>query len=147
FLLDALEGLASLMKTHEVSFVEDTEKPGENQFTPVLRVALDPFVKLAQSSAEDLQDETARTIYKTNILLTTRTTISAYPFASATHLQRLSTSISTIRIDLLEIQHRYLLSSSGLQVLLEALEPYSPSTSTSQTKIHQRQPSTNLVSI
>lgn len=147
FLLDALEGLTSLMKTHEVSFAEDTETPGENQFTPVLRVALDPFVKLAQSSAEDLQDKTASTIYKTNILLTTRTTISAYPFASATHLQPLSTSISTIRIDLLEIQHSYLLSSSGLQVLLEALEPYSPSTSTSQTKTHQRQPSINLASI
>lgn len=147
FLLDALEGLTSLMKTHEVSFAEDTETSGENQFTPVLRVALDPFVKLAQSSAEDLQDETAGTIYKTNILLTTHTSISAYPFASATHLQPLSTSISTIRIALLEIQHRYLLSSSGLQVLLEALEPYSPSTSTTQTKTHQRQPSTNLASI
>lgn len=147
FLLDALEGLTSLMKSHEVSFAEDTETPGENQFTPVLRVALDPFVKLAQSSAEDLQDETARTIYKTNILLTTRTTISAYPFASATHLQPLSTSISTIRINLLEIQHHYLLASSGLQVLLEALEPYSPSTSSTQTKTHQRQPSTNLASI
>lgn len=147
FLLDALEGLTSLMKAHEVSFAEDTETPGGNQFTPVLRVALDPFVKLAESSAEDLQDETARTIYKTNILLTTRTNISAYPFASATHLQPLSTSISTIRIDLLEIQHRYLLSSSGLQVLLEALEPYSPSTSTTQTSNHKRQPSTNLASI
>jgi len=147
FLLDALEGLTSLMKTYEVSFAEDTETRGENQFTPVLRVALDPFVKLAESSAEDLQDETARTIYKTNILLTIRTTISAYSFASATHLQPLSTSISTIRIDLLEIQHRYLLSSSGLQVLLEALEPYSPFTSTMQTSNHKRQPSINLASI
>lgn len=137
FLLDALEGLNSLMKTHEASFgTEDmvttstaAESRSENRFTPVLHAALDPFFNLAQSSSEELQDNTARTIYRTNILLTTCSTVSAFSFASTTHLQPLSAALSTIRIDLLEIQHHYLLSSSGLQSLLDALEPFSPSPS------------------
>lgn len=132
FLLDALEGLTSLMKTHEVSFGTEEADPNaepsaENSFTPVLRVALDPFLNLARSSTEEVDDSTARTIYETNVLLTTRMTVSAFPFASATHLQPLTTALSTVRIDLLEIQRHFFLESSGLQVLLEALEPYSPS--------------------
>lgn len=151
FLLDALEELTSLMKTHEASFGAEymdtttttttTTTPGENRFTPVLLVALDPFFNLAKSSSEELQDKTARTIYRTNIFLTTRSTISAFPFASATHLNSLSTALSTIRIDLLEIQHRFFLKNSGLQILLDALEPFSPPPiSTPHEKQQQQQP-------
>lgn len=147
FLVDALEGLTSLMKTHEASFgAEDmdaistaTESRIENRFTPVLHAALDPFFNLAQSSSEELQDTAARTIYRTNILLTTRSTVSAFSFASATHLQPLSAALSNIRIDLLEIQHHYLLSSSGLQTLLDALRPFSPSPSKPSDTQQQQQ--------
>lgn len=159
FLLDALEGLTSLMKTHEVSFGTEeadanAEPSAENSFTPVLRVALDPFLNLARSSTEEVDDSTARTIYETNVLLTTRMTVSAFPFASATHLQPLTTALSTVRIDLLEIQRHFFLESSGLQVLLEALEPYSPSptkpsntTATTAENGKQKQQPPDLASI
>ena len=146
FLLDTLEGLISLMKTHEVSFGADepdtatttttTPDPSsENRFTPVLRVALDPFLNLAKSSSEEVDDTTARTIYRTNVLLTTRTAISAFPFASTTHLPPLTTALSSVRIDLLDIQCQFFLENSGLKVLLEALEPYSPSPTKPSTTI------------
>lgn len=130
FLQDSLEALVSLMKTHEASVgAEDIgNTPGdENTFTPVLFAAFDPFVNLAKSSADELQDHTARTIYLTNIHLSARSTVSVYTFASATHLKPLSTALSDLRMALLEIQHHYLLQTSGLQTLLSALEAFSPS--------------------
>ncbi|KAK1147686.1 Golgi transport complex subunit 6 [Aspergillus melleus] len=154
FLLDALEALTSLMKTHEASIGaadDNPTSPSDNRFTPVLRAALDPFLDLANSSANDLPDPTSRAIYLTNIHLTTRSTISEYPFASATHLTPLSTTLSTLRMDLLEIQHRYLLHTSGLQVLLNALEPFSPSssatTSVPATKSEHSDPPPNIADI
>ncbi|KAL2811109.1 oligomeric Golgi complex subunit 6 [Aspergillus granulosus] len=126
FLLDALEVLTSIMKTHDTSLgTGDTSDENENRFTPVLRAALDPFLDLAKSCADDLPNPTAQKIYLANIHITTRSAITPYTFASATHLSPLSASLSTIRVDLLEIQHRYLLETSGLQVLLTALEPFS----------------------
>lgn len=128
FLLDALEGLVSLMKTHEGSVGPDepsADSSNENRFTPVLRAALDPFLTLARSSSDELKDTTAQAIYRTNVLLAARTTISPFEFASATHLPPLSTALSTLRTNLLDIQHQFLLDTSGLQVLLDALEPFS----------------------
>ncbi|KAL3461384.1 oligomeric Golgi complex subunit 6 [Aspergillus heterothallicus] len=132
FLLDALDVLTSLMKTHDASVgLDNTSDEKENKFTPVLRAALDPFLDLAKSCADELLNSTARAIFLANIYLTTRSTIAPFSFASATHLTPLSTSLSSIRIELLEIQHRYLLETSGLQVLLTALEPFSKTSATS----------------
>ncbi|EAW06876.1 Golgi transport complex subunit COG6 [Aspergillus clavatus NRRL 1] len=145
FFLDALEALTSLMKTHDASLgTEDADRApaAENQFTPVLRAAFDPYLELARSSATELQDATARAMYTTNILLTARSTISAFPFASATHLPPISTALSDLRTDLLGIQHRYLLDASGLGLLLTALEPFSPSTTTTITTTKPK-PDTN----
>ncbi|PYH87623.1 oligomeric Golgi complex subunit 6 [Aspergillus ellipticus CBS 707.79] len=140
FLQDALEVLTSLMKTYEASFgaAAPDDFSQENRFTPVLHAALNPFLDLAKSSAADLPNTTAQTIYLTNIHLTTRSAIAPYPFASATHLTPLQTALSTLRIDLLEIQHRYLLTSSGLQALLTALEPFSPSSSSATPQQQQQ---------
>jgi hypothetical protein len=127
FLLDALESLLSLMKSHEASvdLDESAENDSENQFTPVLRAAFDPFLTLARSSSDELNDTTAQTIYRTNILLAARATVQPFSFASATHIAPLSTALSTLRTNLLDVQHQFLLETSGLQTLLEALEPFS----------------------
>lgn len=128
FLLDALEGLTLLMKTHEGSVGPDDlalDSNNENQFTSVLRAAFDPFLTLARSSSDELKTTTAQTIYRTNILLVARETVSPYPFASITHAPPLSAALSTLRNDLLDTQHDFLLESSGLQALLEALKPFS----------------------
>ena len=129
FLLDALEALVSLMKNYDGSVrpEEQSEEEAENAFTPVLRVAFDPFLKLARDSSEEIEDPTKQTIYRLNILLSASATISPFKFASATHLPRLSTAISTLRTNLLDIQHDFLLETSGLQALLDALEPFSKS--------------------
>lgn len=129
FLLDALEGLISLMKTHEGSVGPDDSpaESNENRFTPVLHAAFDPFLTLARTSSSEVEDITAQTIYRTNILLAARATISPFEFASATHLAPLSTALSTLRTNLLDVQHQFLLETSGLQGLLDALEPFSKS--------------------
>ena len=143
FLQDSLEELTDLMKTHEASLgAEDIESTSEdeNRFTPVLFAAFDPFLNLAKSTADELQDQTSRTIYLTNIHLSARSTISKYTFASATHLKPISAALSDLRMTLLEIQHQYLLQTSGLQTLLTALESFSPSSKpmTSENGTHTR---------
>lgn len=126
FLLDALENLVSLMKTHEGSVGDEpSDTNQDNPFTPVMRAAFDPFLTLARNSSEELDDPTAQTIYRSNILLAARATLSPFTFASATHMTPLSTAISTLRTNLLDTQHDFLLENSGLEVLLEALEPFS----------------------
>lgn len=130
FLLDALEGLLSLMKSHEASVGSDelSKLDNENSFTPVLYAALDPFLTLARSSSDELKDTTAQTIYRTNILLAARATVQPFSFASATHISPLSAALSTLRTNLLDVQHQFLLEASGLQTLLKALEPFSQKT-------------------
>ncbi|KAH8701716.1 oligomeric Golgi complex subunit 6 [Talaromyces proteolyticus] len=127
FLADQLEVLTSLMKEYNASVgaTSDVKEQEENRFTPVLRVALDPFLDIAKSSANDLDDTKASTIYKTNILLAVRTTVSSFTFASATHLVPISNVLSNMRMELLDIQRQFLLGTSGLQKLLTALEPFS----------------------
>jgi hypothetical protein len=142
FLLDALEVLTLLMKTYEGSVgPEDLslDSNNENPFTSVLRAAFDPFLTLARSSSDELKTTTAQCIYRTNILLAAREAISPFSFASSTHVPPLSGALSTLRNDLLDIQHEFLLETSGLQDLLDALEPFSktdkdPDTNENETK-------------
>lgn len=135
YLLDALDILTSLMKAYEASFggetaPDTTTTTTANRFTPVLRAAFDPFMDLARSAAQELSDDpTAQVIYRTNLVLTARATIAPFPFASCTHMSSLSNELSSLRMDLLDIQRRYLLENSGLQGLLVALEPFSSSSS------------------
>ncbi|QKX63393.1 uncharacterized protein TRUGW13939_10563 [Talaromyces rugulosus] len=136
FLADELEALASLMKEYNASVgaAVDVQDQEENEFTPVLRVALDPFLDIAKASANELDDDKASTIYKTNILLAVRATVSSYPFASATHLSPISNVLSNLRVELLDIQRQFLLETSGLQDLLTALEPFSQKAPKTQTQ-------------
>jgi hypothetical protein len=136
FLADELEALASLMKEYNASVgaAVDVQDQEENEFTPVLRVALDPFLDIAKASANELDDDQASTIYKTNILLAVRATVSSYPFASATHLSPISNVLSNLRVELLDIQRQFLLETSGLQDLLTALEPFSQKAPKTQTQ-------------
>ncbi|KAJ5679706.1 Conserved oligomeric Golgi complex subunit 6 [Penicillium macrosclerotiorum] len=128
FLLDSLEGLVSLMKTYDGSVGAENpscDSNGDNPFTPVMRAAFDPFLTLARSSSDELEDTTAQAIYRTNILLAARATVVPFSFANATHNAPLSMALSTLQTNLLDIQHQFLLESSGLEVLLDALEPFS----------------------
>ena len=127
FLLDALENLTLLMKTYEGSVgpEDSSSDSNENPFTSVLRAAFDPFLTLARSSSDELKTTTAQSIYRTNILLAAREVVSPFPFASSTHVPPLSAALSTLRNDLLDTQHEFLLETSGLQALLDALDPFS----------------------
>lgn len=91
----------------------------------MLRAAFDPFLTLARSSSDELKTITAQSIYRTNILLAARAAISPFSFASSTHASPLSAALSSLRSDLLDTQHEFLLKTSGLQTLLDALEPFS----------------------
>lgn len=127
YLVNALGNLTALMKAYDTSFgheqTPDTLQT-ENRFTPVIRLALDPFLDLAKNSSGFASEETAQVIFQTNCFLAVRTTITPYPFACVTHLQPLSTTLTTLRTNLLDIQHDFLLNASGLAGLLNALEPF-----------------------
>jgi hypothetical protein len=143
FLLDALEDLELLMKTYESSVgPEDSslDANNENPFTSVLRAAFDPFLTLARSSSDELQTATAQSIYRTNILLAARAAVAPYPFASSTHVPPISAALSTLRSDLLDTQHQFLLETSGLQTLLDALEPFSDTSEDKTEKPDQQKP-------
>ena len=143
FLNDALSILTDLMKAYDSSFkVEATDETSqsENKFTPVVRTALDPFVQLAKTSSNALTNAREKAIYQTNSLLAIRSTIAPYPFVCATHLTPISTSLTTLRTDLLEIQHNFLLKSSGLKLLLTALKPFAVGHSSSSLEVPQPHP-------
>ncbi|KAJ9292632.1 hypothetical protein DTO271G3_8604 [Paecilomyces variotii] len=143
FLSDALDVLTHLMKAYDASLEgvdSESTSDQENKFTPVLHVAFDPFLDLAKSTASDLSGKTSKAIYQTNILLAAWSTILPYQFACTTHLAPISTSLSTIRMDLLQAQHDFFLETSGLQDLLTALEPFSLPTDTQDSENQPQQP-------
>lgn len=136
FLLDALENLTSLMKSYEASVgPEDSssDSNNENAFTSVLRAAFDPFLKLARDSSDDLKTTTAQSIYRTNVILAAREAVSPFSFARSTHVLPLSAALSALRGNLLDTQHEFLLETSGLQALLDALEPFAKTEKDSDT--------------
>lgn len=150
FFSDALEVLTSLMKAYDASFRDEGKSYSdqqENAFTPVLRSALDPFLDLARSSAKELHDPKSSTIYEINILLAVRSTLSPFPFASATHMGSVSTALSNLRMELLDIQRKFLLETSGLQDLLTALEPFSQQPQKNQDPSQAKQTPPNLAEI
>lgn len=153
FLNDTLAILTDLMKAYDSSFktdVTDEHSQDENKFTPVVRATLDPFMQLAKTSSNALTNPTEKAIYQTNSLLAIRSTISPYPFVCATHLTPISAALTTLRTDLLEIQHNFLLRSSGLQSLLTALKPFTPAISQStagDSSLQVPQPHPDLASI
>ncbi|ODH51372.1 hypothetical protein GX48_02428 [Paracoccidioides brasiliensis] len=128
FLTDALDNLASLMKAYDSSFGHEltSNASGENNFTPIIRASLDPFLELAKTSLSNLSNTTSQAIFQVNCLLSVRAVISPYQFACVTHLHPISSTLSTLRNNLLEIQHNFLLDTSGLHVLLTALKPFTP---------------------
>ncbi|PGH00311.1 hypothetical protein AJ79_08242 [Helicocarpus griseus UAMH5409] len=136
FLNDALDILTSLMKAYDSSFGHEptNDASGENKFTPIIRAALDPFLELAKTSSNAISNKTSQVVFQVNCLLSVRNTISPYPFACATHLSPISNTLTTLRTNLLEIQHDFLLNSSGLHVLLTALKPFTPPASTTKTQ-------------
>lgn len=147
FLTDALETVTSLMKAYEASIGAEnvnTDSGQENPFTRVLRVALDPFVDLARSLVKELEEDKkedqdvkkSAAIYQTNVLLAVRSTISTHSFAASTHAGPITTDLTNLRTDLLDAQRKFLLETSGLQVLLDALEPFQNKDSKPQDQHH-----------
>ncbi|KAK2738567.1 Golgi transport complex subunit 6 [Myotisia sp. PD_48] len=127
YLSECLETISSLMKAYDSSFGHETldqTDSNENKFTPILRASLDPFLNLAKASASGISNPDMKVMFQTNCLLAVRSTISSFHFASATHLAPLSSTLAELRTELHRIQHNFLLHKSGLQVLLQALEPY-----------------------
>ncbi|EEP80610.1 conserved hypothetical protein [Uncinocarpus reesii 1704] len=129
FLTDALDDLVPLMKAYDSSVqhepTDDTSQD-ENKFSPIIRTALDPFLDLAKTSSNAISNLTSKIIYQTNSLLAVHAAISPFPFACATHMPPLSAALASLRTNLLDIQHDFLLKESGLQPLVTALEPFTP---------------------
>lgn len=125
FLSTALDQLNLLMKAYETSFRPSDS--ADDTFTIVLHAALDPFLDLCSDFAKSLADvdTTNSVIFHTNYLLAVHNTLLPFPFAVETSLPSVDDNLSELKTQLLDIQHAYLLHTSGLHPLLSALAPLS----------------------
>ncbi|EZF30783.1 hypothetical protein H109_06472 [Trichophyton interdigitale MR816] len=130
YFTECIESLEQLMKAYDSSFshavLNRSFGEGEegNEFTPILRSTLDPMLELTRKSTSLLKDSFSRAIFETNCILAARTVVSAYEFASSSHLSSLSNTLANLRAELHKFQHDFLLEKSGLDTLLRALEGY-----------------------
>jgi len=122
FLEDALETLQGLMKSYESSYaaINDPEA-----FQPVLTAALDPFLDGCRKLQEKLP-ELNQHIFAINCLLLSREALLPFKFTSS-RVSRMNETVNKHASKLVDHQYQFLLSSSGLSPLVEALSALSDS--------------------
>ncbi|KAF2195236.1 oligomeric Golgi complex subunit 6 [Zopfia rhizophila CBS 207.26] len=123
FLEEALQMLKALAKSYDTSIA--TVHDRENAFQSVLSEALDPFLSGCENLYKGLPQPNSD-IFAINCLLAAKAVLSPYSFAN----DRVNEMDNTIRehsARLVEYQHQYFTYTSGLNVLLEALEDISDS--------------------
>jgi conserved oligomeric Golgi complex subunit 6 len=121
FLQDCLKQLTAIMKTYETSFT--TADSREKEFEIILVDAFDPYMAASNNLAESLPSP-ANTIFSINCLLAARTVLLPFNFTKG-RVAAIDDNIAEYSEDLVDDRYRYFLQSSGLQPLLQALEPTS----------------------
>ena len=143
FLGDALETLKSLMKSYEGSYAAIN---GEEAFQSILTVALGPFLDGCHKLQEKLP-VLHQHIFAINCLLLSRDALLPFKFTSS-RVSRINETVNRHASKLVDHQYQYLLSSSGLAPLVEALNELSNSSDdiAAITTLEPFEPS-NLVAI
>jgi conserved oligomeric Golgi complex subunit 6 len=121
FLQEGLKQLTAIMKTYETSFTAAESREGE--FEAILVDALDPYMTASNNLAKGLEAP-ATIIYSTNCLFATRSTLSPFKFTKG-RVAEIDNVIGRHSMNLVEDQYTFLIRSSGLLSLLQALKPTS----------------------
>jgi hypothetical protein len=119
FLQDCLKQLTAIMKTYETSFTAADSR--EKEFENILVDAFDPYLEASNSLAKSLPSP-ANTIFSINCLLAARSALSPFDFTNA-RVSAIDDNIAEHSEDLVDDRYAFFLQSSGLQPLLQALEP------------------------
>ena len=122
FLQDALKQLTTIMKTYESAF---TFTSREADFQPILAKAYEPFISHCETIGQGL-GYPDRSIFTINYLIASRSILAPFDFTD-TQVAELAKTIETQAAIIIEHQHSYFRTHSGLQPLLEALVPLSDS--------------------
>jgi hypothetical protein len=121
FLLDALETLHGLMQSYDST--SPTTNPSErtNAFSPILAVALDPYLEVCSQLATRLKNPShASTIFTINYLLATQTLLLTQPFTSP-RAETFPPVLTTHEENLITATYAWFLSTSGLKDLVSTL--------------------------
>ena len=121
FLQDCLKQLTAIMKTYETSFTAADSR--EQEFENILVDAFDPYMAASNNLAKSLPSP-ANTIFSINCLLVARSVLLPFDFTKK-RLAAIDDNIAEHSEDLIDDRYAFFLQSSGLQPLLQALEPTS----------------------
>lgn len=119
FLQDCLKQLTAIMKTYETSFTAADSR--EKEFENILVDAFDPYVTASNSLAKSLPAP-ANSIFSINCLLAARSVLSQFDFIKE-RVAAIDDNIAEHSEDLVDDRYAFFLQNSGLQPLLQALEP------------------------
>ncbi|KUJ14798.1 oligomeric complex COG6 [Mollisia scopiformis] len=123
FLQDGLKQLTAIMKTYDTSLTSLDSR--EADFQPILAEAFDPFLKACESISKTLPDP-RRAIFAINCLLAAKSTLSSFDFTQQ-RTSDMQASIEEHATSLITDQYTFFRANSGLQPLIQALEPLSDS--------------------
>jgi len=121
FLQDCLKQLTAIMKTYETSFTAADSR--EKEFENILVHAFDPYMAASDNLAQSLPSP-GNTIFSINCLLAARTALLPFDFTKG-RVAAIDDNIAEHSEDLVDDRYEFFLQSSGLQPLLQALEPTS----------------------
>ena len=123
FLRDALDQLKQLMSAYDTSFIPAASR--EEDFAPIMTEALDPFLAGCEMLAK-LLPEPKNSIFTINCLLASRALLQAFDFVTD-RLSETEDTIEELARRLIDHQHRFFLTASGLQPLVDSLSNLSDS--------------------
>ena len=124
FLIDALERLRELAKTHDSSY--DSAEIKEANFQPILASALDPFFKACVERIAPSLAAPSDSIFAINCTLATKSVLVPFEF-SAERASELDDILDEQAQKLTDYQHAFFRQTSGLQALLIAMAPLTDS--------------------
>lgn len=117
FLEESFETLKTLMKSYDTSFA--AMKETEDSFQSVLAEALDPFLKACKTLSKKMAPPSDE-VFLANCILQTKTVLGSCPFVSDKQ-EELDEALNEHSSNLIESQYEYLLDSSGLEPIFEAI--------------------------
>ena len=119
FLDETLSQFTNLLKTYDSSLTPASSRVAD--FKPVISQALNPFLSICETMAEEINEPSA-SVFTVNCLLAAKTALSAYDFVQD-RVSELNDQLASLTSSLTEYQHAFFLHTSGLHPLLVALAP------------------------
>lgn len=119
YLQEGLKQLTAIMKTYETSYTTTASR--EDEFSAILADSFEPFISATEHTATGLPSPSIA-IFHINCLLAARSALSPFDF-NTKRISQLDKTMAEQSTQLVEYQYAFFIQSSGLQPLLQALNP------------------------